>query len=177
MGTLVLLRHGESVWNAKGLFTGWVDVDLSATGEDEARRGGELLKDAGVTPDVLHTSLLKRAKRSHRVAAVPEFPWVKPSHPVVRLGRPPGTWAPRRHCLRIRVRRARPERRGRRRRARAAAAPAGRPRSYRSSPASVRCVNALRLRMSWPRSARHFHSLRIADANPRSRAPLKFSSE
>ena len=68
MGTLVLLRHGESVWNAKGLFTGWVDVDLSATGEDEARRGGELLKDAGVRPDVLHTSLLKRAIRTANLA-------------------------------------------------------------------------------------------------------------
>lgn len=68
MGTLVLLRHGESVWNAKGLFTGWVDVDLSATGEDEARRGGELLKKAGVTPDVLHTSLLKRAIRTANLA-------------------------------------------------------------------------------------------------------------
>ncbi|MBB6118278.1 phosphoglyceromutase [Nocardiopsis algeriensis] len=61
MGTLVLLRHGESVWNAKGLFTGWVDVELSPTGKEEARRGGELLKEAGVTPDILHTSLLKRA--------------------------------------------------------------------------------------------------------------------
>lgn len=68
MGTLVLLRHGESVWNAKGLFTGWVDVDLSAKGEDEARRGGELLKSAGVTPDVLHTSLLKRAIRTANLA-------------------------------------------------------------------------------------------------------------
>ena len=53
MGTLVLLRHGESVWNSKGLFTGWVDVDLSAAGEEEARRGGELLKEEGLTPDVL----------------------------------------------------------------------------------------------------------------------------
>ncbi|WP_028649954.1 phosphoglyceromutase [Nocardiopsis sp. CNT312] len=68
MGTLVLLRHGESVWNAKGLFTGWVDVDLSATGEDEARRGGELLKSAGITPDILHTSLLKRAIRTANLA-------------------------------------------------------------------------------------------------------------
>ncbi|MFV2195732.1 phosphoglyceromutase [Nocardiopsis sp. LOL_012] len=68
MGTLVLLRHGESVWNAKGLFTGWVDVDLSATGEDEARRGGELLKSADITPDILHTSLLKRAIRTANLA-------------------------------------------------------------------------------------------------------------
>jgi 2,3-bisphosphoglycerate-dependent phosphoglycerate mutase len=58
---LVLLRHGESEWNAKGLFTGWVDVALSAKGEEEARRGGELLAEAGVLPDVVHTSLLRRA--------------------------------------------------------------------------------------------------------------------
>ncbi len=59
--TLVLLRHGESEWNAKNLFTGWVDVPLSQKGVEEARRGGELLKEAGVSPDVLHTSLLRRA--------------------------------------------------------------------------------------------------------------------
>lgn len=68
MGTLVLLRHGESVWNAKGLFTGWVDVDLSTTGEEEARRGGELLKETGIRPDVVHTSLLKRAIRTANLA-------------------------------------------------------------------------------------------------------------
>jgi 2,3-bisphosphoglycerate-dependent phosphoglycerate mutase len=59
--TLVLLRHGESEWNAKNLFTGWVDVALSEKGIDEAKRGGQLLKDAGIAPDVLHTSLLRRA--------------------------------------------------------------------------------------------------------------------
>ncbi|GLU47405.1 phosphoglyceromutase [Nocardiopsis ansamitocini] len=68
MSTLVLLRHGESVWNAEGLFTGWVDVDLSEKGEEEARRGGKLLLDAGVRPDVLHTSLLKRAIRTANIA-------------------------------------------------------------------------------------------------------------
>src|SRR3954464_2837517 len=61
VGTLVLLRHGESDWNAKNLFTGWVDVDLSAKGRDEAVRGGELLRDAGLLPDVVHTSTLRRA--------------------------------------------------------------------------------------------------------------------
>src|SRR6476659_9991019 len=61
MGTLVLLRHGQSVWNAENLFTGWVDVPLSETGEQEARRGGELLGAEGLLPDVLHTSLLRRA--------------------------------------------------------------------------------------------------------------------
>src|SRR5690606_13889561 len=59
--TLVLLRHGESEWNAKNLFTGWVDVALSEKGVEEAKRGGALLKEAGVNPDVLHTSLLRRA--------------------------------------------------------------------------------------------------------------------
>jgi 2,3-bisphosphoglycerate-dependent phosphoglycerate mutase len=67
-GTLVLLRHGESEWNAKNLFTGWVDVDLSAQGEDEARRGGELLRDAGILPDVVHTSVLRRAIRTAEIA-------------------------------------------------------------------------------------------------------------
>ncbi|GEP36384.1 2,3-bisphosphoglycerate-dependent phosphoglycerate mutase [Nocardioides psychrotolerans] len=59
--TLVLLRHGESEWNAKNLFTGWVDVPLTDKGRAEAVRGGELLKDAGVLPDVVHTSLQRRA--------------------------------------------------------------------------------------------------------------------
>ncbi|GEK18508.1 phosphoglyceromutase [Cellulomonas persica] len=59
--TLVLLRHGESEWNAKNLFTGWVDVSLSEKGVEEAKRGGALLKDAGILPDVVHTSLLRRA--------------------------------------------------------------------------------------------------------------------
>ena len=59
--TLVLLRHGESEWNAKNLFTGWVDVPLSEKGTAEAVRGGTLLTDAGVLPDVVHTSLLRRA--------------------------------------------------------------------------------------------------------------------
>ncbi|WP_168582335.1 phosphoglyceromutase [Gephyromycinifex aptenodytis] len=59
--TLVLLRHGESQWNAKNLFTGWVDVDLSEKGRTEAVRGGKLLAEKGVLPDILHTSLLRRA--------------------------------------------------------------------------------------------------------------------
>lgn len=59
--TLVLLRHGESDWNAKNLFTGWVDVDLTDKGRAEAVRGGELLVAAGLLPDVVHTSLQRRA--------------------------------------------------------------------------------------------------------------------
>ena len=68
VGTLVLLRHGESEWNAKNLFTGWVDVDLTAKGEEEARRGGELLAEHGLLPDVVHTSLLRRAIRTAEIA-------------------------------------------------------------------------------------------------------------
>jgi 2,3-bisphosphoglycerate-dependent phosphoglycerate mutase len=66
--TLVLLRHGESQWNAKNLFTGWVDVDLSDKGRAEAARGGQLLKDAGVLPDILHTSVLRRAINTANLA-------------------------------------------------------------------------------------------------------------
>lgn len=58
---LVLVRHGESEWNAKNLFTGWVDVPLSEKGVKEASHAGKLLTDAGVLPDILHTSLLRRA--------------------------------------------------------------------------------------------------------------------
>ena len=53
--TLILLRHGESDWNARNLFTGWVDVDLTEKGRAEAARGGELLAEAGLLPDVVHT--------------------------------------------------------------------------------------------------------------------------
>jgi 2,3-bisphosphoglycerate-dependent phosphoglycerate mutase len=66
--TLVLLRHGESVWNAKNLFTGWVDVDLSDKGRDEAVRGGELLVTEGLLPDIVHTSVLRRAINTANLA-------------------------------------------------------------------------------------------------------------
>ena len=65
---LVLLRHGESEWNAKNLFTGWVDVRLSSKGEDEARRGGSMLAERGLLPDILHTSLLRRAIHTSQLA-------------------------------------------------------------------------------------------------------------
>jgi 2,3-bisphosphoglycerate-dependent phosphoglycerate mutase len=68
VGKLVLLRHGESEWNAKNLFTGWVDVDLSTKGEAEARRGGELIRESGLLPDVVHTSVLKRAIRTAEIS-------------------------------------------------------------------------------------------------------------
>jgi 2,3-bisphosphoglycerate-dependent phosphoglycerate mutase len=66
--TLVLLRHGESEWNAKNLFTGWVDVDLNEKGEMEARRGGELLREHGLLPDLVHTSVLRRSIRTCELA-------------------------------------------------------------------------------------------------------------
>ena len=65
---LILLRHGESEWNAKNLFTGWVDVRLSATGEEEAKRGGVLLREQNLLPDVVHTSLLRRAITTSQLA-------------------------------------------------------------------------------------------------------------
>ena len=58
--TLVLLRHGQSTWNRKNRFTGWVDVGLTERGEHEAAAAGRLLRDEGIAPDVLHTSLQKR---------------------------------------------------------------------------------------------------------------------
>ncbi|MBD0293522.1 MAG: phosphoglyceromutase [Jiangellaceae bacterium] len=58
---MVLLRHGESDWNAKNLFSGWVDIDLSEKGRAEAQRGGELMASRRLLPDVLHTSVLTRA--------------------------------------------------------------------------------------------------------------------
>ena len=67
-GTLVLLRHGQSQWNASNQFTGWVDVDLTDLGREEAVRGGELLAEAGILPDVLYTSLLRRAITTANIA-------------------------------------------------------------------------------------------------------------
>ena len=66
--TLILLRHGESEWNAENLFTGWVDVRLSQKGVREAGEAGLLLKDRGLLPDLLHTSLLRRAIDTSQLA-------------------------------------------------------------------------------------------------------------
>lgn len=66
--TLILLRHGNSTWNQKNLFTGWVDVDLSDQGRLEAERAGELLKEANLKPNVLFTSVLKRAINTAHIA-------------------------------------------------------------------------------------------------------------
>lgn len=66
--TLILLRHGQSEWNELNLFTGWVDVRLSELGRSEATRGGELLAESGILPDVLHTSVLSRAIQTANLA-------------------------------------------------------------------------------------------------------------
>ena len=80
MPTLVLLRHGQSQWNLENRFTGWVDVDLTAEGEAQARKGGELLKAAGVKFDRAYTSVLTRAIRTGEMAlkaAGQDLPFVK----------------------------------------------------------------------------------------------------
>jgi 2,3-bisphosphoglycerate-dependent phosphoglycerate mutase len=64
MHTLVLLRHGESFWNKENRFTGWIDVDLSPGGIEEAREAGRLLREGGYTFDLAYTSVLKRAIRT-----------------------------------------------------------------------------------------------------------------
>ncbi len=75
--TLILLRHGESEWNAKNLFTGWVDVDLNDKGRGEAQRGGELLVESGLLPDVVHTSLLTRAINTAQISlAAADRQWI-----------------------------------------------------------------------------------------------------
>jgi 2,3-bisphosphoglycerate-dependent phosphoglycerate mutase len=74
---LILLRHGHSDWNAKNLFTGWVDVDLNEKGVEEAHRGGELLRERDLLPEVLHTSLLRRAIRTAEITlGVAERSWI-----------------------------------------------------------------------------------------------------
>ncbi len=68
MASLVLMRHGESEWNLRNLFTGWVDVDLTEKGRAEAAAGGRALAEAGLAPDVVHTSLQLRAIRTANLA-------------------------------------------------------------------------------------------------------------
>lgn len=67
MYKIVLLRHGESTWNKKGLFTGWTDVDLTKKGEAEARSAGQALKKGGFVFDIAYTSYLLRAKKTLRL--------------------------------------------------------------------------------------------------------------
>jgi len=77
MSTLILLRHGNSEWNQKNLFTGWVDVRLSEQGVGEAKRAGELLAQSGLAPDVLYTSLLTRAIQTANLALdVADRAWI-----------------------------------------------------------------------------------------------------
>ncbi len=66
--TLVLLRHGQSTWNLENKFSGWTDVGLTGRGEDEARSSGRLLIDEGIIPDVVHTSVLRRATETADIA-------------------------------------------------------------------------------------------------------------
>jgi len=68
MPTVVLLRHGQSQWNLENRFTGWVDVDLTAEGEAQARKGGALIKEAGIEFDRAYTSVLTRAIRTCNLA-------------------------------------------------------------------------------------------------------------
>ena len=75
--TLILLRHGQSDWNQKNLFTGWVDVDLSVQGRAEAKRAGELLAESGILPDIQYTSVLKRAIHTADIALdVADRDWI-----------------------------------------------------------------------------------------------------
>jgi 2,3-bisphosphoglycerate-dependent phosphoglycerate mutase len=77
MSTLIMIRHGESEWNDKGLFTGWVDAQLSERGKAEAVRAGQQLTDAGLRPDVVHTSVLSRAIQTANIALdVADFAWL-----------------------------------------------------------------------------------------------------
>lgn len=72
--TLILLRHGASDWNLRNLFTGWTDIGLAPKGEEEARKAGRLMAEAGLEPDVLYTSVLKRATETADIA-VEEAGW------------------------------------------------------------------------------------------------------
>jgi 2,3-bisphosphoglycerate-dependent phosphoglycerate mutase len=77
LGTLILLRHGESTWNVENLFTGWTDVPLSDRGEREAKDAGALMKEAGLRPAVVHESLLIRAIQTTQLALRPmELSWI-----------------------------------------------------------------------------------------------------
>lgn len=77
MSKLILLRHGQSVWNQLNLFTGWVDVDLTEVGEAEAVAAGQELVEHGILPTVLHTSMLRRAIRTANLALdVCERSWI-----------------------------------------------------------------------------------------------------
>ncbi|HSS94867.1 MAG TPA: 2,3-bisphosphoglycerate-dependent phosphoglycerate mutase, partial [Candidatus Dormibacteraeota bacterium] len=85
LGTLVLLRHGQSTWNLENLFTGWHDVSLSELGIKEAKEAGRQMQAAGLAPTVVHTSLLIRAIQTADLA-------------LAEMSR---TWIPVRRCWRL----------------------------------------------------------------------------
>jgi 2,3-bisphosphoglycerate-dependent phosphoglycerate mutase len=77
MSTLIMIRHGESEWNDKGLFTGWVDVRLSERGRTEAAQAGQQLAEAGLRPEIMHTSVLSRAIETANIALdVADLAWL-----------------------------------------------------------------------------------------------------
>ena len=81
MHKLILVRHGESVWNKENKFTGWADVELSEKGEQEARQAGKRIKEAGITFDLAYSSVLKRAIRTqHLIAEEVDRLWVPEIH-------------------------------------------------------------------------------------------------
>ena len=90
---LVIIRHGESEWNLKNLFTGWTDVDLTDTGRAEAAAGGKALKEQGYDFDVCYTSLLKRAIHTLNIVLDQmDRAWL-PVHKTWRLNEPPPSTA------------------------------------------------------------------------------------
>ena len=104
MPQLVLLRHGQSLWNAENLFTGWYDVDLTEQGEEEARAAGRLLADeAGLDLRVVHTSLLTRAIRTADLTLEAAGRYLAPG-PAATGGSTSATTAPSRGSTRRRPR-------------------------------------------------------------------------
>ena len=81
MKKVILLRHGESVWNKENRFTGWTDVDLTAKGVEEAGNAGELMREAGLVFDLAHTSVLRRAIKTLWLALERmDLMWIPVSH-------------------------------------------------------------------------------------------------
>jgi 2,3-bisphosphoglycerate-dependent phosphoglycerate mutase len=81
MKKVILLRHGESAWNRENRFTGWTDVDLSEKGVEEAKKAGELMRDAGFVFDLVHTSVLRRAIKTMWLALEQlDLMWIPVQH-------------------------------------------------------------------------------------------------
>src|SRR2546423_15652915 len=94
MTSLVLLRHGESTWNAEGLFTGWEDVGLSGKGAAEAIVGGTLLRESALRPPVVHTSVLTRAIQTAHLSLEAAAPLSPPATRPWRVNPGPSPPAP-----------------------------------------------------------------------------------